>query len=193
PDPETLIKRLQSQPSPAVGAAPAGGGVVHAPATRAQVTSQGQVLAMATAPVLATFEAVVALIREKRDMTLLVEVETNLRLVRYSPGRIEFEPGLRAAPDLAARLGQRLQGWTGTRWAVSVVSEGGAATIAETRDQGRRAAEAEALQSPLVQAVLAAFPGAKITDIRSAEALVATAAVGALPEVEDEWDPFEDD
>ena len=38
------------------------------------------------------FDSVVALIRARRDMTLLVEVETNLRLVRYSPGRIEFQP-----------------------------------------------------------------------------------------------------
>ena len=198
PDPETLIKRLQAgQPTPAMAAqastaapqAPAH----HSPVPRAQVTQTGQVLALQTAPVLATFEAVVALIREKRDMTLLVEVETNLRLVRYSPGRIEFEPGPRAARDLAARLGQRLQGWTNSRWAVSVVSGGGAATIAEVQDQGRRDAEAAALQSPLVQAVLAAFPGARISDIRSPEALTITAAAEALPEVEDEWDPFEDD
>jgi DNA polymerase-3 subunit gamma/tau len=45
----------------------------------------------------------------------------------------------------------------------------------------------------LVQAVMAAFPGAKIAEIRSAEELVQAAAVEALPEVEDEWDPFEDD
>jgi DNA polymerase-3 subunit gamma/tau len=194
PDPETLIRRLQSTQAPAaVGSAPAGSGPVHAPVMRAQVTQGGQVLALNTAPVLATFDAVVALIRDKRDEVLRYEVETHLRLVRYSPGRIEFEPGPRAAPDLAARLGQRLQGWTGNRWAVSVVSGGGAATIAEVQDRGRRAAEAEALQVPLVQAVLAAFPGAKITEIRSAAALTATAAVEALPEVEDEWDPFEDD
>ncbi len=194
PDPETLIKRLQAgQPAQAVTAPAAQTPANHAPAPRAQVTQTGQVLALQSAPVLATFDAVVALIRAKRDMTLLVEVETNLRLVRYSPGRIEFEPGPRAAPDLAARLGQRLQGWTNSRWAVSVVSGGGAATIAEVQDQGRRAAEAEALQSPLVQAVLAAFPGARISDIRSPEALTTTAAAEALPEVEDEWDPFEDD
>ena len=43
------------------------------------------------------------------------------------------------------------------------------------------------------EAVLAAFPGTKIAEIRSAEELVQAAADEALPEVEDEWDPFEDD
>ncbi len=203
PDPETLIKRLQgSQPAAAVAGAPIGTGMSAAPLPRAersqvtssgQVTASGQVLSVQPAPVLATFDAVVGLIRAKRDMTLLVEVEANLRLVRYTPGRVEFEPGPGAAPDLAARLGQRLQGWTGTRWAVSVVSEGGGATIVERQQEGRRAAETEAMANPLVRAVLAAFPGAKITDIRSPATLTAAAVAAALPEVEDEWDPFEDD
>jgi DNA polymerase III subunit gamma/tau len=153
----------------------------------AQAVGGGQ-----TVEILTTFDQVVGLIREKRDMTLLVEVETNLRLARFAPGRIEFEPTARAAPDLASRLGQRLQGWTGTRWAVSVVSTGGAATIAESRNEQQDLAKAEAALNPLVQAVMAAFPGARISEIRTPQALVAQAAADALPEVEDEWDPFED-
>ena len=82
--------------------------------------------------------------------------------------------------------------FTGQRWGVSVVSEGGAPTIAEARNAGRIAAEQQALQTPIVQAVLAAFPGARITEIRRPEDLVQAAAVEALAEVEDEWDPFED-
>ena len=206
PDPETLVKKLQSQAAPAYsGGAPAGGGgggMVHsairmAPAApvRGPVMQGGQALALAEnqLTVYASFAQVVDLIREKRDMPLLMEVERSLRLAKYSPGRIEFEPAAGAAPDLAARLGQRLQGWTGARWGVSVVSTGGAATIAEERDREENAARAEAMQNPLVQAVMAACPGTKISEIRSAEAMAQSAAAEALPEVEDEWDPFEDD
>ncbi|MFY8145950.1 MAG: DNA polymerase III subunit gamma/tau, partial [Rhodobacter sp.] len=205
PDPETLIRRLQSRPPPAAVADPP---TRHAPPTGPRmagapqvsshglVSPQGAATAAALAPDavarLITFDQVVALIGEKRDMKLLVEVENSLRLVHYAPGRIEFQPTGDAAPDLAARLSQRLQGWTGMRWGVSVTGFGGAATIAETRDRDRREAEADVARLPLVQAVLAAFPGAKIAGIRSQSSLVATAAAEALPEVEDEWDPFED-
>jgi DNA polymerase-3 subunit gamma/tau len=120
---------------------------------------------------------------------LLVEVETNLRLAKYSPGRIEFEPTEKAPRDLAARLASRLQGWTGARWAVTVVNTGGGATLAEDQDKDRVAAEAKAMKNPLVQAVFAAFPGVKITALRQPEI---EAAFEALPEVEDEWDPFEE-
>ena len=207
PDPETLIKRLQSQPQPPMpGGAPAGGGggtVVHAPAmrmapsapTRGPVMQGGQAVAFAESHVTAyvSFAQVVDLIREKRDMQLLVEVETCLRLARYSPGRVEFEPTANARPDLAARLSQRLQGWTGARWGVSVVSSGGAPTIEQDRNADTLAANTQAMTNPLVQAVMAAFPGATITEIRTPEAMAANAAIDALPEVDDEWDPFEDE
>ena len=204
PDPETLLRRLQSQPQP-TGGAPAGGApthTTHAPMMRAMsaAPTRGPTMQGSAAPALAdvpqtlyvTFDQVVALIRDKRDMKLLYEVEAALRLARYSPGRIEFEPAPGAAPDLAQRLGQRLQGWTGARWAVSVVSTGGAPTIAEERDRDLVAAQNEAMENPLVQAVMLAFPGAKISEIRTPEAMEAIAAASALPEIEDEWDPFED-
>ena len=206
PDPETLVRKLMSEPRPPAptGGAPAGGGggMTHgalrmAPSApmRGPTMQGGQALALAESQlvVYASFEQVVDLIREKRDMRLLMEVESSLKLAKYSPGRIEFEPTANAAPDLAARLSQRLQGWTGARWGVSIVSSGGAPTIAEDRDRAETEARAEAMGNPLVQAILAAFPGAKISEIRTAEALQASAAAEALPEVEDEWDPFEDE
>jgi DNA polymerase-3 subunit gamma/tau len=204
PAPEDLVRRLQSQPQPPsgapIGGGPGPGGLSGGPSRlsspRGPATS-GAATALAEAPdsLLSRFpgfDQIVALIRANRDVKLLIEVETTLRLVHYAPGRIEFEPTERAPTDLAARLSQRLQAWTGARWGVSVVSSGGAVTIAEARDKDRLAAEAEAKRNPLVQAVFNAFPKARITDIRSPEALAQVAAAEALPEVEDEWDPFED-
>ncbi len=217
PDPETLIRQLQTtRPTASAGpaganpsgGAPAGGSygsgpggpVMHAPSAPVRGPAMAPVMSGGAQPVIAqapgihfaTFAQIVDFIRERRDMTLLMEVETCLRLVKYAPGRIEFEPTAAASADLASRLSQRLQGWTGTRWGVSVVSSGGAPTIAEDRDRAQTAQQAEAMQEPLVMAVLAAFPGAVITAIRSPEDMLAEAAAQALPEVEDEWDPFEE-
>jgi DNA polymerase-3 subunit gamma/tau len=211
PDPETLVKKLQDSPRPPPGGgsipggAPGGGTTMHsprmapvhsAPTRGPTMTATAPALAESQLQVYATFDSVVELIRAKRDMLLLNEVETSLRLVRYSPGRIEFEPAPGAKPDLAARLGQRLQGWTGARWGVSVVSSGGQPTIAETRNTELAQVRAEAAENPLVQAILTAFPGAKITEVRSPETLTAKATEAALPtaepEVDEDWDPFEE-
>ncbi len=212
PSPEDLVRKLQNTPPPPPppsggGSAPGpgGGGSVtqSAPQSRSPQpshgpTAHGAATAVALAPDhalarYATFEEVVELIRHNRDVKLLVEVENTLRLARYSPGRIEFVPTTDAPADLAQRLGARLQTWTGVRWGVSLVNEGGGKTIAEIRDADRLLAEAKALEHPLVAAVFKAFPDARITDIRTPQEIVAEAAVEALPEVEDEWDPFEED
>ncbi len=215
PDPETLMRKIQSGPGGSAGRGPgaggAGGGGATAQAnplagatmrgmygTPVSAVAAGGALAQAQAVPgsalerFARFEDVLDLIRRMRDIKLLTEVENCLRLARYAPGRIEFEPTPDAPRDLAATLGARLQGWTGVRWGVSVVSEGGAETIAETRTAERRAAEAEARHNPVIAAIFDAFPNAKFEDITTPEALAAEQQADALPEVEDEWDPFED-
>ena len=202
PSPEELVRRLESTPPPPPPA-PGQGGGGPAPGTGGSSMSRpmggggggGAQAALAVEAALArypTFDHVVELIRANRDGKLLADVETDLRLVSYQPGRIEFEPTDRAPTDMAQRLGQRLQAWTGNRWAVSVVNSGGAPTIDEVRNAEKYRLEAEAKEHPLVQAVLAHFPKAKIKDIRTAEQIAAEAITEALPEVEDEWDPFED-
>ena len=211
PSPEELVRRLQDTPPPAAPGPGPGAGASHAGAgAGAQAVAQAQTR-MASNPTASgqttalardldqalarfpTFDHVVELIRTNRDGKLLVDVETGLRLVSYQPGRIEFQPAEAAPGDLAQRLGQRLQHWTGNRWAISVVSDGGAETIDEVRNAERYAMEQEARAHPMVQAVIAAFPNAQITDIRTAAEIAAEAQIDALPEVEDEWDPFEED
>jgi DNA polymerase-3 subunit gamma/tau len=139
-----------------------------------------------------SFAHVIELIRANRDVKLLVDVETGVRLDSYSPGRIAFTPHEAAPGDLAARLGAALQRWTGNRWAISIVNDCSAPTVQERRDADAQNKKAEAAQHPMVQAALAAFPNARITEVRSAEDLAAQATEDALPEVEDEWDPFEE-
>lgn len=106
-----------------------------------------------------TFDDVVALIRSKRDVKLLVDVEAAVRLVRYRPGLIEFSLTASAPEDLVSRLAARLQAWTGQRWGVAIVSEEGGPTLAETRAAARRDAVGQAMAHPLVQAAFGAFPG----------------------------------
>ena len=207
PSPGELVRTLQNTPAPtgappppSSGGAPVGGTqAVQYAQTRmaANPNAAGQTTALARDHDAAlahypTFEHVLELIRHNRDVKLLVEVETSLQLAAYQPGRIEFVPTDAAPRDLAQRLGNKLQLWTGNRWAVSIVNSGGAPTIATLRDEKDNALRADAQAHPLMQAVLAQFPKARITAIRTAQDIAAAAVTEALPEVEDEWDPFED-
>ena len=209
PAPEDLIRKLQAQPTPpgpppsggshrtpapqgggtmAMGSAMSPSGPTHGAPTAA--LAQETVAVLSQYP---TFDHVIDLIRHHRDAKLLIDVEGGVRLANYQPGRIEFVPSHNAPNDLAQRLGAKLQAWTGARWAVTLVNDGGAETIAEKRDAADLAVAAEAQKHPLVQAVLTAFPKARITKIKTTAELEAEAQSEALAEVEDEWDPFEED
>ncbi|AZY94686.1 DNA polymerase III subunit gamma/tau [Paracoccus sp. Arc7-R13] len=219
PDPEALIRRVQQAQT--AGEFARGPSVAGAPAAQAPqamrrarpapaVQAHGAAAhALAVTPELVEsypdFASVIELITRMRDMTLLVLVERHVSLVRYSPGRIEYQPRDNPPADLAQRLAERLRGWTaGQRWAVTITNEDGAPTIAETREAQARADRDRALALPIVQQVLAAFPGATLTGITrvAPEAQVADLPEGAanphdgtegpVAEVE-EWDPFEDE
>ena len=211
PSPEELVRKLNNATPPPPtpngggnggGMAPAqsGGGTTAYASTPSMSGGSSGAATMALAvnadqslTRYPTFEHVIELIRSSRDVKLLVDLETTLQLAAYQPGRIEFVPTDRAPRDMAQRLGAKLQQLTGNRWAVIVVNEGGAETIAEVRDAADNALQAKATNHPLVQAVLTQFPKAKIKSIRTPEQIAAEAVQDALPEVEGEWDPFEDD
>ena len=112
------------------------------------------------------FEELVNLIRTRREVDLLIEVEDNLRLVNYQIGRIEFEPTENAATNLASRLNTFLKECTGDRWVVSVVSTGGGKTLREDKQEKKMKQERELIKHPVVAAVFDFFPNAIIEDIR---------------------------
>jgi DNA polymerase-3 subunit gamma/tau len=206
PSPEELVKKLQDTPPPPGPPGGGGGGMAPQMGGATQAYSQAQVAGgpggtvTALAPQaeqalarFASFDHVVDLIQKNRDGLLLNNVKKYVRLASYQPGRIEFVPAPNAPHDLAQRLGTALQRWTGNRWAVILVNEGGAPSIFEVEDAENQALRDEARAHPLVQAVFDAFPKAKITDIKTQQEIAQEAQAEALPEVEDEWDPFEED
>jgi DNA polymerase-3 subunit gamma/tau len=155
--------------------APAGGGgarAARAPLARAEPAPEapdtGPRAAVPQGPAPESFPEVVALVRARKETILANHLEQDVYLVRFEPGRIEFRPSDRAPRNLAGQLGGFLQAVTGVRWMVSVSQEQGAPSLAEqaaAREAHRREA---ALGHPLVQAAMAAFPGAELVEVRAA-------------------------
>ena len=205
PNPEDLVRKLKDNTPPPMpsgttlevtsapaGTAPSAVSKMHKPTASGPAPARAQATETALAHY-PNFDSILDLIRSHRDVKLLLDVEAGVRLESYQPGRIAFTPSDLAPQDLAQRLGSRLQAWTGNRWAISLTNSSDAATVQETRDAETRAIRQEAETHPLVQAVVMQFPGAKILDVKTSQEQVAEAAVEALEEVSEEWDPFDDD
>jgi DNA polymerase-3 subunit gamma/tau len=115
-----------------------------------------------------SFDDVIALTGERRDMRLKLHLEDHVSLVKYDPAAGSIDvfllPG--APPQIANELREKLNAWTGRRWMVVVSKEAGERPRGEVRRE-REAAELESIKShPAVKAVLDQFPDAKIAEVR---------------------------
>jgi DNA polymerase-3 subunit gamma/tau len=124
------------------------------------------------APALAvgSFEAIIALAAEKRDITMKFALERDVRLVRCEDGKLEIALEPNAPRTLVHDLQRKLSDWTGRRWIVVVSKEEGAPTMrAQAEDRNAELRKA-VMQDPLVQAVLNKFPGATVGEITQTSA-----------------------
>ncbi len=133
----------------------------EAPARPVAETAKPAAKVAAAAP--ADFGKLVAAFAEHREIQLRNELYHNVRLVRYEPGRLEFQPGELAPADLSGRLLKCLREWFGPQWQVSVSQSPGAQlTLAEQDRLDREQQICSAREHPVVRAALEAFPGSRI-------------------------------
>ncbi len=170
---------LQSAPVPA-----------GAPRAQAQERPSARVEAQA-APVvrLETFADVLALAATHKEFGFKHDLERYVRPVQVREGAIAFALEEGAPRDLAQRLSARLKAWTGRPWLMDLrTAEGeGEATVLE-RDRLEKRRHRDLLHAdPFVRAVLDAFPGAQVTEVRrpAAEAAPPDASADLSPDLDD--------
>ena len=122
-----------------------------------------------------TFDDLVRLAAARRDIGLKTDLERYARPISFRTGAVVFEAAPGAPSNLSQRLVARLKEWTGQPWLVASEGGGGAETLIERQARAAAKAQDEALAEPFVQAVLAAFPGTEILEIRHQAAPVARA------------------
>jgi DNA polymerase-3 subunit gamma/tau len=195
PAPADLVKKIQGQgaaPAGAAQAGPSGGGGAtaiggHAAQMAAgtggttmqnsgQPTAQqsAQVVALkqndtgdhAPHPMPVDFEKMVELFGKQREAQLGHLLKDYVRPVSYKPGAIEINITRQTPPDFLMRVKQCLKAWTGTEWMITVSKEQGEETV-HTREVAReKKRRDEALEEPIVKALLAQFPAAKLLAVR---------------------------
>ncbi len=105
---------------------------------------------------------VAMLVAERQDPMLHAHLLHSVHLVRFAPPVIELRPDAAAPRDLAPRLAALLLDATGTRWTIALSTSAGEPTLSEQGSAADLARRGAAAGHPLVQAILSAFPGARI-------------------------------
>ncbi|MGW8191151.1 DNA polymerase III subunit gamma/tau [Sphingomonas hankookensis] len=150
PDPGTLAKQLAAGQVPAMGAPPA-----PAPAPAAEPVAVAD-------PVPETAEQVAQLLSKHGRHSLEAQFRNCARLIRLEPQLIELS-GARPLPaDFTRDLENALKGITGSHWRVLIGEGTGEPTLREQETAKAESEREQVLNSPLVQAALAAFPDAAL-------------------------------
>ncbi|MEO0328413.1 MAG: DNA polymerase III subunit gamma/tau [Pseudomonadota bacterium] len=138
--------------------------------------------------VLQTFEELIFLIEDKRDLPLKTAIKRHIRLVSFSDGQMEMNLVENPPRDFLPTLGKRLEEWTGKRWMLSVSATKGAPTLAEQEQEENKNRMDDARDDMSVKAIMQVFPGTKIVNIRIREE-----DAESLPEAPDETEDVLDE
>ncbi|HWF96787.1 MAG TPA: DNA polymerase III subunit gamma/tau [Xanthobacteraceae bacterium] len=130
------------------------------------------------------FTELIELAAQKRDLSVKAALERDVRLVRCEDGRLEIALQPSATRTLVNDLSRKFSQWTGRRWMVVVSAESGGPTVHAQSEARRVELKTGVRADPLVQAVLARFPGAEIVEVREAGAAAPSGREpdGATPE-----------
>lgn len=161
--------------------------VKEAPITKTNDEEQPQSV------VLRSVQDIVDLADRHNEIQFKLLVKEYVRPVSFKQGRIEFVPAEGMPRFFAHDISKMLREWTGERWTVTVVNEGGGATLREEEERAHAALLSDAEADPDIAKILNYFPGAKIVDVRVNKRdddldMTDDAAVEAIDEDNDQGD-----
>ena len=167
---------LMASPSPRMAGGGASGGASAAPnmALRASAPSPAPAR---PAIRIASLEDILALAAQNRDIKLQTAIQRDLRLVSIEPGRIQVALAPTGDHNITRELSGKLKEWTGQTWMVAIVQAEGQATLREQKQVAEQERKDNAANHPAVKALMAAFPGARIVDVRTRGAEETIAAI----------------
>ncbi len=144
------------------GHAPSGGGMAQAATNAAPVMME----TVPAGPILASFRDVAMLVKDHREAMLHAHLLHSTHLVRFAPPVIELRTELEAPRDLAPKLAALLSNATGIRWTIALSTAAGEPTLAAQGNAADAMRREEAADHPLIRAIMDAFPGARIDQVR---------------------------
>ena len=131
------------------------------------------------------FADLIAFANERRDLPLKTLLERDVRLVHFEDGKLEIALEPSASKALIGDLARKLTALTGRRWMVVVSAEAGQPTLKAQAEAQRTEFIAGVQNDPVVQTVLARFPGAQIVAVREPDRGMAPPAAVAPAEDDD--------
>jgi DNA polymerase-3 subunit gamma/tau len=116
--------------------------------------------------VIKSFNGLVELCSNKKEMKLKYELEKNVNLVKFENGRIEISFNDNLDKDFVKNLSTKLLEWTNQRWIISFSKNKGEISIKDKEKNKQKESIENTKKSDLYKTVLEYFPDAELTDVK---------------------------
>ena len=113
-----------------------------------------------------TFDELIKLCEEKKELTIKYELENNLRLVSFKDQKIEISFDSSLDKMFVKELSTRLLNWTNKRWIIAFSKEHGLPTLKEQKTKFRKELLKREFDSDLSKEIKKIFPDAELLKLK---------------------------
>ena len=114
-----------------------------------------------------SFQELVNLCNQKKEIKLKYELETNINLVSFENGRIEIAFNENLDKDFIKELSNKLLEWTNIRWIISLSQKEGQISLKEKDKISQKQMFEEIKKSEIYKKVLEILPDAELIEVKS--------------------------
>ena len=114
-----------------------------------------------------SFQELVNLCNQKKEIKLKYELETNVNLVSFEDGRIEIAFNENLDKDFIKELSNKLLEWTNIRWIISLSQKEGQISLKEKDKISQKQMFEEIKKSEIYKKVLEILPDAELIEVKS--------------------------
>ena len=115
-----------------------------------------------------SFEELISLVEKNKEIELKFDLERNVRLVKFSEGKIDIEFNEKLSKNFIKNLTSRLLEWTGNRWIITLSKSKGDQTIYEKKNEVKKMLFEDAKKTEIYKKVMELFPNAELTNVKEA-------------------------
>ena len=116
---------------------------------------------------ISSFQELINLCNERKEMKLKYELETNVNLVSFENFRMEISFNDSLDKDFIKELSNKLLEWTNTRWIISLSQKKGEISLKEKDKISQKEIFDEVKKSEIYKKVLEILPDAELIEVKS--------------------------
>ena len=115
---------------------------------------------------ISTFEDLIKLSTEKREIELKYDLERNVNLIKFSEGKIDISFNQNLDKNFVRNLSAKLAEWTGNRWVITLSKEMGKKTFFETQNIEKKELLNKEKEGEFYKNIINIFSDAELLEVK---------------------------